>query len=121
MLGDEMAGTGVQASGEETRHYQIDERFPAAVINKQGVKHKLESYVDSVPFCRLLSPNKARTKGVEENLEGAVHKLRLYPKCTGVTYQKNVFPATLLRRSNSRRVGRSVSTPSTPICLWCSR
>jgi len=37
------------------------------------------------------------------------------------TYQKKVLPATLFRRRSSRRVGRSVSTPSSPICLWCSR
>lgn len=37
------------------------------------------------------------------------------------THQKKVFPATLFRRRSSRRVGRSVSTPSSPSCLWCSR
>jgi len=75
VLRDEMGCTWVKAASKEAAGDEVYEDVPAPKVEQEIVEGDLCNNVANEPSCRFLCPNKARTKCVEENLEGAEEDL----------------------------------------------
>ena len=119
VLGDEVACSRVERTGEERGEEEVKEGARAEATDEKVVKDELDGYVDEVPDGGRLGTDETWTESVEEDLESsggqgsgpALHRVLVF------TYAKKVFPRTLLRHRSSKLVGKSVSIPSSPRCL----
>ena len=123
----EMRSARMQTPSEETAHQEVDEWFPPKRTDKHVVEKEDAEEVDSVPNGRTLRTYEPWSKSVKKQLKRAIPALSLFLISIGgerlgkqLTYAKNVLPATLLSTIASKRLGRSVSIPSSPKNLWCS-
>lgn len=66
-----MGCTRVKAAGEEGRHEEVDEGFPAEKVDEKVVGEQDGGDIDTVPDGRLLGADEPWSKGVEQELEGA--------------------------------------------------
>lgn len=72
VLGDEVAGGGVQAAGEEGGEQQVEQGLPGAGgLDEEGVEGELHDEVDEVHPGEGHLEDAHGTDGVEEDLEGA--------------------------------------------------
>jgi hypothetical protein len=115
---NEVTSARVQASCHVTAQEEVKHRVPTEVLHDEGVEGELGDEVPDDPLCRSLVADKAGTEGVEEDLEGAAKRESSeYGERRGGgvrANQKKVFPRTVRRTRSSRRVGMSVSMPSSP-------
>lgn len=116
VLGDEVGRAGVETAGEEGAEDEVGEGPPAEQLVDAEAECELDSKVERDPGRWPLGADEAGSQGVEEDLECAE---AVSAAASRPTHQKNVLPKTLLRQRSSKRVGRSVSMPSSPRCLWC--
>lgn len=77
MLGNEVAGTGVQAACEEAGEDEIEKRAYAKRFDEQDVEDELREDAEVVPLGQTLGPDETRPESIEENLEGARRNVSL--------------------------------------------
>jgi hypothetical protein len=70
MLGDEMPRQWMETSGQEGRHYEVDQCPGTHGLQYQHVERDLYDKIGRVPPSRLLRSYKPRPQRVKENLEG---------------------------------------------------
>lgn len=71
VLGDEVTGQRVQATGQEGREQQVEQGVRGDVVEKQGVEAKLDGQVQVVDPGEGNAVDGHGTEGVEEDLESA--------------------------------------------------
>lgn len=113
-----VAGAGVETSRHVTTEEEVEHRVPPKVFDNEGIEGELGDEVANDPLCRSLVAHEAGSEGVEEDLEGTARGKESEKAVSGSgnrrTNQKNVFPSTVRSTRSSRRVGMSVSIPSSP-------
>lgn len=70
VLGDEVAGNGVQRAGEEGAQDEVAERFAADVLHEEVVDGELHEDVEGMDAGEGQVVDHHRAQGVEEDLEG---------------------------------------------------
>jgi hypothetical protein len=114
MLGNEMRCTRVEGSSKEAGHQEINQSSPAEKVNEEGVERQDSDEVVSMPYGWLLSSDEPRSQCVKEKLECPEAVSMWARERDTSTDAKNVLPATLFSIKASRRLGKSVSIPSSP-------
>lgn len=71
VLGDEVAGEGVQAPGEEGREEQVEDGLGGGEVGEGGVEGELDGDVEEVDRGEGDAVDGHGAEGVEEDLEGA--------------------------------------------------
>ena len=69
MLGDEVAGEGVQAAGEEARHEEVYEGAGPKGLHEGVIEDQLREQVEEVPLRECLCPDETWTESVKQDLE----------------------------------------------------
>jgi len=80
VLGDEVAGDGVDAHAEEGAENKVDEAPEAIKVPDGGVEGYLAGVVYLLPVSRVLGVDEKGAEGVEEGLEEAPDDLE---SCVG--------------------------------------
>lgn len=75
VLGDEVAGEGVEAAGEEGGEEEVDEGLDAGEVDEEDVEADLDDDVEEVDARQGHAVDGHRAEGVEEDLEGAEERL----------------------------------------------
>jgi hypothetical protein len=71
MLGDEVAGSGMKASGEEATHQEVHHAVPAEELDDQAVECNLHGQVETVDVRERQLENCHGSQSIEQDLERA--------------------------------------------------
>jgi hypothetical protein len=71
VLSDEVAGQGVQTSGEEGREQQVEERVDRGVLEEKKIERDLNNDVEEVDLSQGNAVDGHGSQGVKEDLESA--------------------------------------------------